>query len=289
MALVIMLLFRVSMVSAQIQLITGTGRAIFDAGSVVDEQKKIAYGLAKENVVEKTGIYVRSYSKVKNNMIQEDEIIPVSSKIVKVLSTEYVTAVDGNGIYFIEARLLAEVDDQYLDRIRQSDIAAISNEYKRLKEKYDLLDSEDKKIRLQIEAYALYESGNRYIDEKKYTLAIDAFKKSLIVNPDQKAAHIGLGTVYKLSNQMDRALGEYDDILSLDNKYLAAYYGKASTYEYNKEYKKALLNYNIVLTLNDQYMLGYIGRARAYKMLGNRDLAIRDYNMARNLGLMNGE
>lgn len=64
-----------------------------------------------------------------------------------------------------------------------------------------------------------YHRGNLYRDQKKYDLAIGAYRQALAIEPTNKFVHNNLGVVYMEKGDYEKAVTEFKKVLELDPKY----------------------------------------------------------------------
>jgi len=265
-------------VEAKVQTIEGVGCVI--CGNDIAEDENRAIEVAKQNVIEKSGYYVRSFSKVENYELKEDEIIPVANKIISITATKISREYDVNGVKIVKVLVTATFDDEYLLDLQRKDIEKILQDYNSLKEKYDSEYTQKKITKTVLDSYVSYEEGNSKLFAGKFNEAIEQYKKALLLNPTLKEAHIGLGNVYLHLTDYQLALSEFGIALEEDNKSLPAYVGRAKVYEQLGNTKKAIINYNIALMLNDKNVNALCGRARCYMREKNYEKANVDFERA---------
>ena len=92
-------------------------------------------------------------------------------------------------------------------------------------------------LNLKKTAYIFYIYGNVQSKLKNYTQAIEAFKNALNLNPKFSEAYNNLANAYKLINQIDDAIINYNNSIKQDKKNLTAYFNLAVLFKEKKIYE----------------------------------------------------
>lgn len=263
--------------NAELKVFSGVGISYIENDSNIELAQNSALYMAKQNVVEQAGYYIRSYSKSINSQLKEDEIVAVSSKIISINSVNYSRNITRENKNYIKAIISATVDIDELNRLRKEDIENFISEYKKLENSYLYKKREYNELVDSLLAFQQYELGNIHYYNREWSEAISSYEKSLNIKPDLIESYVGLGNTYTELDEYKLALNSYDKAISLDKKCLMAYNGKGKLYYKKCEYIKALVNFNIVLALNPQYANGYHQRGDVYARLGKIVLANKDY------------
>ena len=91
----VMMLIFTSTAHAEIKTYEGIGEYVMSEFEALDIAKQRAKQKAERNAQEKAGVYVSSYTKVKDSSVTEDEIITITSGIMNVINVDYeVTPLD---------------------------------------------------------------------------------------------------------------------------------------------------------------------------------------------------
>ena len=113
---IIMLLFT-SIASAEVKTYNGTGEYIMSEFETLDIAKQRAKQKAERHAQEQAGVYVSSYTKVKNAQVSEDEIITITSGIMNVVDVDYeVTPLDKGKSIHIVAKIKANIDTDDINK-----------------------------------------------------------------------------------------------------------------------------------------------------------------------------
>ena len=118
--------------------------------------------------------------------------------------------------------------------------------------------------------------GNILVRQKKYENAIEKYKESIKINPDNSSPYIGLGYVYyRAYKNYDAAISNYQKVIDRDDtdtNYLA-YNDLALVLADKGDTKAAIENYQKAIAVNPNYH-------NAYYNLGLIYLAKKDYQQA---------
>lgn len=271
------------------RLVTGIGVSFITESVTIPLAKEEALDFAKKNIIEQAGYYIRVYSKSKNAVIEDDEVIAVSNKITHMIDVKYEIISRPSEEQYVKVVAQAEVDDEYLESMRRSDIEACLNEYNALQKGLEQKNKEKHGFDNKLMAVESYETGNSFFERGEYFSAIKSYKDAISSYSDFYELYVALGRALSKVGDFSEAISMYDKAISMNSKYLMAYQGKGNAYFEMGDYTKALVNYNIVLTLNKDYAHGYILRGKVYEKLGNKKLAEKDFMKADNLqNVVNG-
>lgn len=80
---------------------------------------------------------------------------------------------------------------------------------------------------------AHYNLGFIYAQKKELDKAIQEYKQALTIEPREKDAHFNLGFLYALKEDFVNAVKEYEEVLSIDSHDKEAYYNLAIIYHQN--------------------------------------------------------
>ena len=265
---------------ATVQNVSGEGCVIYQSSIPLNVQKQQAFLLAKQNAIEKAGVYVRSFSKMQNYILAENEILPVASELTNIDIVKYSMSVDINEVKTVQAFIRAEFDDSRLDGLRLNDIEIYVSKYQALQQQYDELAQKNQAMKETLHAYELYRLGNQQLERKNYTNALYSYQQAAHISPSMTAPIVGMGNVYLHQRNFKLALYEFNKVLATVPRDLVALYGKARTLTEMGDYQAALIQYNVILTLNDQYGPAYLGRGEVNRYLGKAKQANRDFHMA---------
>ena len=121
----------------------------------------------------------------------------------------------------------------------------------------------------------------------EYDRALQDLEEAVDLRPSYYGLYFSRGVTYFLSQQFDKAVGDFDRFLRYDSRVPEAYLNRGACYLYLKDTVKALSDYNRAVNLNMFDPEGYIRRSRVYAMQGNDSLAMVDLNSALRLDSTN--
>jgi tetratricopeptide (TPR) repeat protein len=117
-----------------------------------------------------------------------------------------------------------------------------------------------------------------YVDESKMDKKIDSknwYYKGLALKIVDK--------------QFQKAIDAFTKSIELDPNYIPCYYERADLYEKMGKWEEALRDYNKMLELDPYFQAAYFNRGRAYSKLGDHEKAVKDFKTAAKLGYLPAE
>jgi tetratricopeptide (TPR) repeat protein len=91
---------------------------------------------------------------------------------------------------------------------------------------------------------AFNRSGNTYVAQGHYDLAITNYTKAIALNPQYADAYYNSGLAYYLKGQYDVAITNYNKAIELNSQYAYAYYGKGNALSRLGKNKEAKVCFN---------------------------------------------
>lgn len=105
--------------------------------------KTYAKNSAMRSIVEQTGVYIESYSEVKNAKLTMDEIKAISSNIIKIKECKYVTIPSGEAVTY-KCHIVAEVNTDEIDLtvlLKNRDQKKLEDKIAELERRYAAMES----------------------------------------------------------------------------------------------------------------------------------------------------
>ena len=294
-------------VHAAVETYVGTGEYIMGDFETPDTAKQRARARAERNAREQAGVYVQSYSRMVNFKLLEDEIVTMSSGVIRVLDVQYSMEpiADGKTI-LCKATLKADIDtseiDDWIKRDPQerAELIAQNRELKRLNDeqerqinslKEQLAGASNQNDRDRIvneigtadQAFLSnrkLEEGDRLFADKNYSGAIAAYDEALTLNPNSAAAYDRRGNARVGMKDFDRAMADFDAALKIDPNFALAYNDRGAAYLKHDEPSKAIEDLSKAIKLAPSLSTAYSTRASSYLVLGEVDNMIADYSRA---------
>lgn len=106
--------------------------------------------------------------------------------------------------------------------------------------------------------------------------ALEYYQKAIKNDPSIAAAYFGIGVIYDEQNKPDEALQMYLAALNLSKWNQVFLSNLADQYCLRKDYQKAIEQYNLLLTLDDRLLPVYYTVSNAYRIEGNLEQARKD-------------
>ena len=264
--------------------------------------------LLDENVRMKNGIYwcyVEEYG-LPNTKIQ-NLVQQKKGYFVRTAGFDAVMLAIGNALF--PDKIGVHETEQYLNDRTNTQIENYEKEYKRLTEYEEKINAasaekednqsnhefkqEIEKIESrgaasesereqanQMTAWDYWRQGNRYIDLKNYTNAVDCFTNAINKQPATATFYNNRGVAYYNLGELGKAIPDYSKAIELKPDYELAYYNRGTNYNNLSEYEKAIADFSKAIDLNPDYEFAYNNRGNAYNDLGEYEKAIADYNKA---------
>ncbi len=304
-SLIIFMLALSKPVFADVKDITATGEYNMSESETLLVAKERAVVIAMRSAVEQAGIYLESYSQVKNMQITKDEINMIASGIIEITDKKFDRKITDTGGDFIKVIITCKVNTDSVqsqaaklhDKSTVENLQKVQSDYDKAMQEIALLKQQlaqsktvqekqliESKISQNEQSFTAtqwFEKGYYYqVKYKDYDNAILAYSKAIELNPQYFAAYGNRGGVYKDKGQLDLALADYAKAIKLnpDNSY--AYYNRGIVYADIGQYLLAIADYTKAIELNPGYAIAYYNRGNAYNRNGRSDLALPDYNKA---------
>ena len=236
---------------AEEKIIEAVGEYVVGDGS--DESPKVAKARARQEALrialDKAGVYVESFSEMKNFRLTKDEIKFIAGEVISVTNEQYSVEILPNEVIRYTATVQAVVDTDVIaakiNRL-ESDGKNFSDESARLRE-----DNEKLKAEL--------DTGNFSDDAEKFLIAgNEAFK----------------------AGDYSTAINFFDKAIALQDNYTDAWFSRAKAHESAGNFQAALRDYTRLIELTEQSADAFYLRGTLYAKIGDRDNALKDFDRA---------
>jgi RND superfamily putative drug exporter len=127
------------------------------------------------------------------------------------------------------------------------------------------------------QATDLFQQGRQLHLNNDYYQAIEAYSRSLELNPRQLKTLVNRAVAYNTIREHDKALQDYNRALTLERQDADIWFNRGNTYLYKKDYAHALEDYNQALKLNAEDPDIYFNRGEASRKAGLNEQAIADF------------
>ena len=124
------------------------------------------------------------------------------------------------------------------------------------------------------------EKGHSLMVSGNHKAAIDAFSKSIELNPENADAYYNRGFVYGDLGNQNQAVIDYSKAIELDPKNSMAYYNRGLAYRKLDNHQQAVIDFSKAIELNPKDSDAYVNRGSVYSDIGNHKQAIKDYDVA---------
>ena len=98
----------------------------------------------------------------------------------------------------------------------------------------------------------LIDTGRNYINQEKYKLAEEIFKKVIQLSPDNEHAHFELGKIYCIQQRYAEAAERLERAIALNQNNICAHFLLAKAYREKAKYQEAIREFQKTLELNSQ-------------------------------------
>src|SRR5574344_2111346 len=236
---------------SEIQTITVTESYSMGDGESKTSAQNHVLEKAQRTATEKVGVYVESYSKVANYVLQKDEIITISASIIKVVNKEFKWEKTNNDEFYVTCNLTVNIDDSNLDELIKHGIQnrKQAEENEQLKEQNKNLAKEAENAKREAEetkkqtetiinnpnidanniaTAKLVKEGDDNLSKGNWRDAIKKYRQALEIDKDCIGALMGMGNVNIQLNHNNEAIGYFDKVLSLKQNYSEAWMGKGT-------------------------------------------------------------
>jgi Flp pilus assembly protein TadD len=270
---------------------------------------------AKRIAVEQAGTYVKSYSRMKNFEIADDEVLVLASGIMEVTVLDKKRTVAEDAIKFwvkIKALVYPDRMEVMAERIRDQGLA---EDYGKIKDAYEKSQKEIEELKKQLAAARddenrkqivakiaeqektftagqRFDAGMRLIMTNKVDEAIKAFSKAIAADPGDFKAYSQRAILYARKMQIDKAIADFNKVIEIKPDEARGYAGRGITYSRMGHHKKAIADLNKALELQPEAPAFALARVYAtlgqsYRATGDRPKAMVSFQKSCDLGNKN--
>lgn len=125
-----------------------------------------------------------------------------------------------------------------------------------------------------------YERAEKHFEAHDYKSAFRDYTEAVHLRPDYAAAWSGLGGVWFMWDEFDKALTHYSQALNLDQNFAEAWAGRGITLTRKGEHEKALEDCNKAIRLNPSHGPAWAARGFVWSQKNEQDKALVDYDEA---------
>ena len=259
--------FVTTMAHAEVKTYEGVGEYVMSDFETVTIAKERAKMYAERNAQEKAGVYVSSYSKSINSVINTDEVEAMTATILQVLDVKYETVSMGEGVMY-RATVKVKIDSDEIPSWLARDAkerAELVAQNKALKQSFDEQDKNITDLKAQI--FGTTNSN----DKEKLQGELAKIDKDFLSN--QK---ILAGNQSFAKKDYANAVKFYDEAIKLDSNNLFAYAQRGAAYCELGNYAPAIADLTKYIAFYPNDFYSHTRRAIAYLNTGNIDECISD-------------
>jgi tetratricopeptide (TPR) repeat protein len=305
---------------AEIVTYTHTVRQPFNGSQSPDDARTAAIAKAKREVLEKAGTYLDHIKIVKDHQLVQNQIIALSSAVLKaeiISQTNYVTP--SGETFGLEIVAKVCVDTTTLEeRVKAFllDQSALAKAEKLERHEKELLarisELENKNTKM---AYTERKSGKKdplrkkmskeYTEVTRKLTAVEANRKALalwdrvrFVDAEKALRYLdeairkdghyaeafnNRGIAYAALGKSSQAIKDYDRAIELDPRFSDAYNNRGTAFATLREMDKAVSDFDRAIESNDKNVRAYYNRGTACATQGQFKKAIADFDRAAEL------
>ncbi len=225
---------------------------------------------------EKAGVFVSSNTKIKNHMVESDEIETFTASIVKFIGEPNFEPVliqgkDGKTYIKFIATVTVAIDTDDLNAQIDKWLKRNNPEHSEIAKQNDsmqkIISNQAKKIEQLEEIIATASTA----------------KNSNAAIKNNSSPTMNLPIEESKLNYYNTTLAEFNKAVRLHPNNDLSYYNRGKFYQDFKQYGAAIADYNRALELNPNYANSYYNRGICYLALKKELTAAKDFEMARKL------
>ncbi len=278
---------------AQVQTIRKEVRQIFGGSQSPDNARIGAITRAKREALEEAGTYLESLTIVRDHQVAKDEILALSSGVLRATVIEEENFVEGSAFGI---RIVAEVQvdlSTLEDRVRKlladrEDLERLRDAERRERELLEKLkdleaenarvatggtDKQREDLRERFAQSSAKLAANEWLSRAEGLhpkVALDFLTEAIRIDPKFVAAYINRGVVYYDQGQYQRAIQDYDQVIRLDPGVSVAYSNRGAAYNALGRQQRAIEDYNQAIRLDPDNAVAYNNRGIMYNAMGKR-------------------
>ncbi len=307
----ILILIFSSNANAEIKTYSGIGEYIMSEFETLDVAKQRAKQKAERDAQEQAGVYVNSYTKVKNSQVTEDEIITMTNGILSVTDCQFnlIPLSDGKSIN-IRAAIKANIDTEDINKWLEKGVqerSELANQNKELQNEnikqekmIDDLKKELANVKTQRDRERItrefaaadkiflsnrkFEEAGKFYEKDDFENVIKFCTQAIELNPNNANAYGGRGIANTHFKNFRNAIVDFSRALQIDPNITWAYSGRAMAYYFLHDYVNAIEDFNLSIKLFPRAAILYRLRGMCHQRLGNHSQAEIDFEIAKKLG-----
>lgn len=133
-----------------------------------------------------------------------------------------------------------------------------------------------------MKANDFFEEGKRLFVEGKLRESISEFTNAADAGYDKKISFLSRGAAYLKLREADKAIGDFSEVIALDEKNARAYYYRGMAEAQKKNFESAVEDFAKAVELKPNEGTFLFARGASYMELGKNDEAGEDFRNATN-------
>lgn len=267
--------------NAEVKNYDGVGEYIMSDFETPDVAKQRAKLYAERNAQEKAGVYVKSYSRMENLELVDDEIVTMTSSILKVISVDYkMIPMEEYGGIMYRATILASIDTDNVDGWINKGLNERESLVQKNIELQKQLEEQEKLIqRLKSEAEQKNSPENREKLQQEFATADKIFMSNIKLEEGDRLNLVIADWAY------EEAVKCWTEAIELNPNNFLAYESRGYYFhlEHVGKFAEAIDDYTRAIELRPSIAENYFFRGETYMRLNEIELAKSDFERA--LGL----
>lgn len=122
--------------------------------------------------------------------------------------------------------------------------------------------------------------GLYYYDNGEYDKALADFNYVISIDTNYVKAYYNRGNTYDAKGEYDRAIADFTHALKIDPKYAKAYNNRGLTFGHRGEHSRAIADFTKAIEISPHYSIAYNNRGLTYGRIGNHNRALADFTQA---------
>lgn len=280
-AMIVGSLLGASPVSAEVRTYDGVGEYIMSDFETPDVAKQRAKTYAERNAAEKAGVYVKSYSRAENFELVDDEIVTMTSGILKIISVDYkLVPMEEYGGIMYRATISASIDTDKVDEWIAQSVGERESLVDKNRELQRQIDEQEKLI-ARLKSEAAQKNSPEAVDKLKneFATADRIFMSNVKLEEGDRLNLVIADWAY------EAAVKCWTEAIELNPNNFLAYESRGYYFHLPDvaRYTEAIDDYTHAIELRPGTADNYFYRGETYMRIGERELAKRDFERA--LGL----
>ena len=130
---------------------------------------------------------------------------------------------------------------------------------------------------------AFFNRGLAYSQKTDVDRAIGDYDQVVRLDPNNGAAFINRGLAYRQKGNYDRAIQDFDQAIIINPNSAAVYNERGMTYRQHGDVDRAIADFDQAIRLNPDFAQAFLNRGNSYGALRDYQRAVQDYEQATRL------